>query len=179
MINKSLIKLIDEALLPATVLIIAKMASLFAASYFLNLDFTVKMATFLKILPTVHFTNPQDYILAENYSNMAMFLISALGCAFVLVRAHFFHQSHIHPSLQTKLISLNLESLIAPSYHLYHQATIWLIFLWLTTGFLILSTILGITYAPISLVAFIITANFSWVLTIDIQKEVEITKEAL
>lgn len=179
MINKSLVKLIDEALLPAILLIIAKTAGLFLASYLLNLKFTVTVSNLFKVLPTVHFSNPQDYIVAENYSNVIMFLAASAGCAFVLVRAHFFHESHIRPSLHSKLVALNLDSLIAPSYHLYHQATVWLLFLWLTAGFLIMSTVIGITYAPISLIAFIMTANFSWILTIDIQKEVEISRESV
>ncbi len=179
MVNKSLIKLIDEALLPAILLIIAKMGGLFMASLLLGLKFTVVMGDFFKVLPTVHFLNPQDYVLAENYSNLAMFLVASLGCAFILLRAHFFHESHIRPRLHSRLVALNLESLIVPSYHLYHQATVWLLFLWLTVGFLIMSTILGVTYAPISLIAFIIAANFSWILTVDIQKEVEISQEII
>jgi len=115
-----------------------------------------------------------DYIKAQNYSNLAMFAAASLGTANVLVRAHFFHSTHIHPKLHARLVSFNLESLVSSTYHLYHQATIWLIFLWLTTGFLVLSTILGITYAQISIIAFVISANFSWVLAVDIEREIEL-----
>lgn len=176
MVAKSLIKLIDEAIIPATALIVGKMLGLFAASYFLNLPFTVKTGQVLQVLPQVQFANLTDYIVAENYANLAMFTTAAAGTIFVLVRAHFFHESHIHPKLHAKLVALNLESLIAPSYHLYHQAAIWLIFLWLTVGFLLISTFLKITYPQISAIALIVASNFSWIFALDVEKEVEISK---
>src|SRR3989344_6508056 len=132
MVSKSIIKLIDEAIIPVLILIVAKMVSLFAVSLAFNLPFEIKAQGFLNILPVVIFKNIADYTVAENYSNLAMLIVASLGTLFVLVRAHFFHASHIHPKLHARLVRLNLESLIAPSYHLYHQAAIWLIFLWLT-----------------------------------------------
>jgi len=174
MVAKSIIKLIDEAIIPALVLIVAKMLGLYFTSAVLNLNFEVKVGSFLSFLPSIHFANLQDYVTAENYSNLAMFLVVSLGTIFVLVRAHFFHSSHIHPNLHAKLERFNLQALVTPSYHLYHQAAIWLLFLWVTVGFLALSTIRSITYPQITIVAFIIAANFSWVLAIDIERELEI-----
>ena len=177
MITKSITKLIDEAIIPALVLILAKMAGLYLSIYFLNLPFEIKSKSFLALLPAINFVNFSDYVKAENYSNMAMFLAVSAGTILVLVRAHFLHETHIHPKLQAKLAALNLEGIIAPSYHLYHQAVIWLIFLWLTVGFLIISTILGITYPQISIVAFLIAANFSYFLALDVEKEIEIARQ--
>lgn len=179
MIVKSLVKLLDEAMLPAVALIIAKMLGFLAASLLLDLPFTVQNADLLGILPTIQFESLADYIKAENYSNLAMLLVAATGSIFVLVRAHFFHESHIHPNVHAKLVSAGLQNLVAPSYHLYHQAAIWLIFLWLTTGFLLISTIiLNITHPLISAIALIVSANFSWVLIMDIEKEIEISQNS-
>lgn len=178
MVANSLIKLIDESIIPAIALIVGKMLGLFLAIYFLDLSFTLRSGSILIILPSVQFANLTDYIVAENYSNLAMFAVVVLGTIFVLIRAHYFHQSHIHPTLHAKLVSLNLDSLVAPSYHLYHQAAIWLTFLWLTVAFLVISTILKITYIQISAITFIIAANFSWVFALDVQKEVEIARSS-
>ena len=175
MVARSITKLTDEAIIPALILIIAKMSGLYAAIYFFHLAFEVKAKSFLMFLPTINFANFSDYAKAENYSNSAMLLAVSAGTVLVLVRAHFFHETHIHPKLHSKLADLNLEGIVAPSYHLYHQATIWLIFLWLTVGFLIISTILGITYPQISIVAFLIAANFSYVLALDVEKEIELS----
>lgn len=176
MVAKSLVKLIDEAIIPAVILIAGKMLGLLAAIFFLRLPFTIANGEILKILPSVHFANLTDYTIAENYSNLAMFTFAAAGTALVLIRAHFFHESHIHPKLHAKLASLNLESLIVPSYHLYHQAAIWLIFLWLSVGFLVVSALFSVTYGQIAIIAFVVVANFSWVFAIDIEKEIEIAK---
>src|SRR3989344_5168650 len=102
MITKSLSKLIDEAILPAFALIFGEMFGLFLVIYFLKMPITLVNGQIFKVLPSVHFTNLADYVIAENYSNLAMFSIAALGTIIVLVRAHFFHESHIHPTLHAK-----------------------------------------------------------------------------
>src|SRR4030042_2245114 len=175
MIAKSLVKLIDEAVVPAVVLIFGKMIGLFLTITIFDLPFEVKQRGVFNILPAVQFFKIGDYITAENYSNLAMFLIAAMGTILVLIRAHFFHESHIHPHFHARLVKFNLEGLVSSSYHLYHQAAIWLTFLWLTVGFLTLSTILEITYVPITIIAVVVAVNFSWVLAVDIEKEIEIS----
>lgn len=177
MVAKPITRLIDEAIIPALLLILAKIIGLFLASYFGKWQLETKTFNFLGFFPSIVFKDPQAYIKAENYSNLAMFTMAAIGCVYVLVKAHFFHETHIAPRVHAKLASLNLEKFISSSYHLYHQAVIWLIFLWLTTSFLILSSISGVTYAPISAIAFILSANFTWVFAVDIQKEIELAKE--
>lgn len=176
MVTTSLIKLIDEAIIPAVILIVVKMLSTFLSIYFLDLQFTIAKGQILFVLPTVHFQNITDFITAENYSNLAMFLAVTLGTTFVLVKAHFFHESHISPRLHARLVSLNLDSLVTPSYHLYHQAAIWLTFLWLTVAFLIISTLLKVTYPQITIIAVVIAANFSWIFAVDVEKEIQISR---
>ena len=177
MIPKSLIKLIDEAIVPAVLLIIVKMAAILTTSYFLKLNFEVNINGFAQFLPRLSFPNIHDYILAENYSNLAMYTAVALGTLYILIKAHFLHQSHISPKLQQKLASVNFENIITSSFHLYHQAFIWLTFLWLTTAFLITSTLIKVTYTPIAVIALIITINFTWIFAVDVQKEIEIGRE--
>ncbi len=177
MVTKSITKLIDEAIIPAVALIVGKTMGLFIVSTIFKLSFVIEQDGIFKIMPTLRFTDPQSYIMAENYSNLAMLFVAAFGTIFVIVRAHFFHQSHIHPYLHAKLVSLNLESLIAPSYNLYHQAAIWLTYLWLVVGFLTVSSIFGVTFPQISVIAFIIAANFSWIFMLDVQREIEIQKQ--
>src|SRR3990167_4762902 len=176
MVAKSLIKLIDEAILPALLLILAKGVGLFATIVFFNLPFTLEYRSIFGLLPSFRFATLQGYITAENYSNLAMFAAVAAGAIIVILKAHFLHESHIHPKLHARLISLNMERLVQSSYHLYHQATIWLIFLWLTFGFLTLSSIAKITYPQITIASFLISANLSWVFALDIEKEIELSR---
>ena len=179
MISKSLIKLIDEAIVPALLLILAKGIGLFATVVFFNLPFTLEYRSIFGLLPSFRFATLQAYITAENYSNLAMFAAVAAGTIIVILKAHFLHESHIHPRLHAKLLGLNLERLVQSSYHLYHQAAIWLIFLWLTVGFLVISSIAEITYTQITLAAFLVSANLSWVFALDIEKEIELSKGEL
>ncbi|MCR4324669.1 MAG: hypothetical protein NUV69_03195 [Candidatus Curtissbacteria bacterium] len=179
MLSKSIIKLIDEAIVPAAALIVGKMIGFFIATYALGLSFTVAGGTVLGVLPSISFGSLKDYIIAENYSNITMLTVVVVGNLYVLVRAHFFHESHIKPSFHAKLASMNMEGFVAPTYHLYHQAVIWLAFLWLTTGFLLVSTvILKVTHPMISIAALLIAANFTWILSVDIENEIEISKQA-
>ena len=179
MISKSLIKLIDEAIVPAVFLILAKGTGLFLTVFFLKLPFDLEFRSIFGLLPSFRFATLQGYITAENYSNLAMFTVVAAGAIIVSLKAHFLHESHIHPKLHARLISLNLERLVQSSFHLYHQAVIWLIFLWLTCGFLTLSSIAKITYPQITIAAFLVAANLSWVFVLDLEKEIEISKGKL
>lgn len=176
MVATPITKLIDEAVFPAVTLIIGKTLGLLASAFFFTLPFQIEAGGILNLLPTIRFSDAQSYIIAESYSNLAMFIAAALGTTFVLVRAHFFHQSHINPKLHAKLVSANAEWLIAPSYSLYHQALVWLTYLWLTVAFLVLYSVVNITFPQIAIVAFIIAANLSWVFALDIQKEIEIAR---
>lgn len=179
MIAKSTIKLIDEAVIPAMVLITAKIIGLFMVNYLLKIDFAINPKGFLAILPTLTYTTPTDYIVAENYSNLAMFVAVSLGTLMVVFKAHFLHETHISPKFHQKLIKLNLEKFVSTSFHLYHQVTIWLIFLWLVTVLIVLSTLSEIMYPQISAIAVIIALNFSWILAVDIQKEIEIARDKI
>ncbi len=176
MIAKPIIKLIDEAIIPALLLVTAKMVGILIAIIFYQLPFEVEYYSFLLVAPSIKFYALQSYILAENFSNIAMFSIAALGSAIVVARLHFLHDSHTHPKIHSKLAVLNLEKLILPGYHLYHQAVIWLGYLWLCVGFLVLSTLSKITYSYLALVALIITINLTWIFAKDIEKEAEIKR---
>lgn len=178
MINKSLIKLIDEAIIPAILLIIAKMLGILAATYFLNLSFTVEPFKVFFVLPAVVFKTAQDYQIAENYSNLAVYATAAIGTLAVLIRAHFFHSSHIKPSFHAKLENLNLAGLVMPTYHLYHQAAIWLIYMWLAAAFLIISAFIKVTNPIVAVVAFIVSANFTWIFLSDLEYEIKISKDS-
>ncbi len=176
MVATPITKLIDEAVFPAVTLIIGKTFGLLSASLVFNLPFQIEAGGILNLLPTIRFLDSQSYIIAESYSNLSMFIAAALGTIFVLVRAHFFHESHIKPKLHAKLVSANAQWLIAPSYSLYHQALVWLTYLWLTVAFLVLYALVNISFPQIAIIAFIIAANLSWVFALDIQKEIDISQ---
>lgn len=176
MVSSSITKLIDQAIIPAVALIVGKMTGLLAASALYDLSYRIEAGGFLNILPVIRFQDQQSYLVAESYSNLAMFIAAAAGTLLVIIRAHYFHQSHINPQVHAKLISLNMEKLTAPSYHLYHQALVWLTYLWLTVAFLAIYASMKVIFPQIAIIAFIVAANLSWVFALDIEKEVEISR---
>lgn len=174
MVARSLVKLIDEAIIPAMLLVFAKIAGILITNYIFHIEFTVQTQGFLGILPTISYPSAANYITVENYSNLLMFLMASIGALTVIIRAHLLHESHISPKFHQKLVTFKLEKLVSSSFHLYHQALIWMTFLWLIILFLVLSTISNVTYLQITTFAVIIAANFTWILALDVQKETEI-----
>ena len=162
--------------MPAVFLILSKGAGLFLTIFLFNLPFSLEYGSIFGVLPSLRFGTLQAYTTAENYSNLAVFAAIAAGTVIVILKAHFLHESHIHPKLHAKLLRFRLERLVQSSYHLYHQAAIWLVFLWLTVGFLVVSSIAEITYPQITLAAFLVSANLSWVFALDVEKEIELSR---
>lgn len=177
MVHKSVSTLIDEAIIPAVLIVSAKIVGVFSVNFFLGNSWALESGAFLKILPAVSYFSFEEFFIANSLSNAIMFIVISLGTSLVIVRAHFFHQSHISPRVHARLLRYNLSGLLVDTFKIYHQASIWLTFLWLSCALLIFQTILGISSPILTIVAFLITVNFSWFLASDIQREVEINKK--
>lgn len=174
MLTKSITKLIDEAVIPAVLLILAKLLGLFLSALFLKVNFEIQKGGILGVLPQIAFLDIDSYKKAENLSNLVLFTVAALGTIYILIKLHFLHESHVAPKLQARLAKVNLEKLISPSFHLYHQSLIWLIFLWLTFVFLLISTLANITHPIITVIAFLISSNLTWIFSLDVEREIRI-----
>jgi len=177
MVSKSLSTLIDEAILPALLLILAKFGGVVIVTLIIGSSWQLKFSSALPFLPSVSYPNYQSYLVSNSYSNLLMYLVLVLGCSFVLVKAHFFHSSHISPTLHARLANLRLSSLVSDTFSLYHQGTIWLLFLWLATVLILIQAFLELSYAWIAIVSFLITLNFSWFFLVDIEQEIEIWRK--
>lgn len=175
MISPTLVKLIDQSIIPGFILVFSKFLGVIIVAKIISASWKVATGTFF--LPTFSFSNYQDYLTINSFSNLVMFLAIAAGTAFVLVRAHFFHASHISPSIHLKLLKFGLEGLIAETYQLYHQAAVWLLFLWLATILILLQAFFGLSNPVIAITSFLISLNFSWFLISDIEQEVEIFRK--
>lgn len=172
MISTTLVRLIDESILPALVLIVTKLAGVLVVARFFNLPFEIATRGKLLPLPSVVFLDRADYIKANAYSNLIMFTVVALGFVFVLVRAHHFHQTHIHPHLSAKLKRLGLSSLIGETADIYHQALIWLLFTWFVLILMVLNSVAGLSYLAFTVIAFLVALNLTWFLVFDVEREI-------
>jgi hypothetical protein len=176
LISKSLSQLIDEAILPAVLMVAAKIIGVLLVSLVASEKIIVSQNSFLK-LPVISHTSYQSYYLINTWSNAFMFAVAAIGAGIVIIKAHFFHESHIKPSFHAKLARLKLSGLVVSTFRLYHQAAIWLMFLWLVTSLLLVEAFLKSSSAFLATIAFLVSVNSTWFLISDVEHELEIWRE--
>jgi len=171
MFSKTLTKLIDEAILPAVILIVAKIASLLVVNRALNLSWQFKGFG-------ISYSSFADFVLANSYSSLFMFGAIFAFTLWVLFKSHFLHDSHISPASSARLVSGGLTFLIQNSFKLYSQAFIWLSYSWLCATILGLMAMSGLVLGFI----FYTAAAFSLLATVlfilDIEKEFSIREDS-
>lgn len=167
MVSRTLIKLIDQAIVPAVVLLAVKVVSVVAISSFLKINFAVHRNGFV-------FSSKADYILVNSYSTLAMITVIAVGVLFVLIKAFYFHDSHISPLLTSRVFNLRLSTLIQNSFELYSQGTVWLSYLLLITIVSGILMAMGLIYSWIFYTGLIISVVGIVMLIVDIENEMEI-----
>lgn len=170
--SKSFIKLLDNALLPASLMLVSKFIGVFLTIKVFNLDWVVNQTpnNFLSFQTVL---SSQDVILVTSYSDLIMFGVLALGFSFNLIRAIFFHNSHINSDLINRLASKNLLSLIANSYEIYHSATVWLFFMWAAALMVLSSALTNSIYSWVGLLVLGLSILLTIVFFQDVYKEVE------
>lgn len=171
MLSKTLTKLVDEAILPAVILVAAKVLGVILVNSVLNLRWS------LKGLSLVYYSNA-DYLAASSYSTLIMFGAILLFTLWVLLKSHLWHDSHVSPSTSAKLVDHNLISLIQSSFELYTQATVWLSYSLLTTLILGVMAASGLIFAWVFYVALVTSVLTSVLLILDVEREVVIKKES-
>ncbi len=177
--SKSLIKLIDVALIPAAIMICGKVAGLCFANLVFNLNWGILTDpnNFFSVKIVYETLNQQ--IIATSYSNLMMYLFVLIGFTFILIRALYFHSSHISPKILAKLATNNLLNLIANSFEIYYQSSVWLIMLWLAFFALFINVLLGNSFVWTCITTFISNIVATTLLLRDVTKEIKISKKNL
>ena len=165
MFSKILIKLVDEAILPAILLIVCRIVSVVLVSRYLAIGFDLTASGFT-------FQSPKDYVVINSYSTLAMICVLTFGLFYVLLKSLAFHDTHITPKLTAKIFSLRLQSFMQSSFELYSQGSIWLSYSYL---FLFCSGImayLGMIFPWIFFLSLAVTVGASYLFVLDIESEV-------
>ncbi len=171
MLTRTVTKLLDESIVPAVVIILGKVVGLVLANVVNSLNYSLQFGG--SILPmTVTYSTQAEANSANTFSNLVMYLVVLAGFSFVLFRAHYLHASHIPPRLTGKLMRLKLENFIADTFEIYHQALVWLSFLWITTLITFIYAISGGS-VMIGLIAFLFSFTATYLYTKDIEIEME------
>jgi hypothetical protein len=108
-----------------------------------------------------------------------MFIFVFVGFFFILLRALYFHSSHVAPSTIAKLATNNLLNLISDSFEIYRIASVWLVILWLALVALLINVILGLAYSWTAALTTLCTIFATLLLFKDIAKEIEMAKKNL
>lgn len=124
MTSKLLIKLIDQAIVPAILLLMARIVSvfLFVSRYDVNMSLGSRGFVFEK---------PAEYLIINTYSLLVMLIVVTIGVVYVLVKAHVLHDTHILPHLTARIFSLRMSGLIQSTFDIYSQATVWMSYMYL------------------------------------------------
>jgi hypothetical protein len=172
MISKTLVKLIDEAIVPALVLVVAKILGVLLVARFKDLVFEVSFKNRFLPLPTLVFSSYQDYVTVNSHSNLVMLGVVSLGLVWILLKANLLHASHISPKMAARLAQLRLSRLVSTTFEAYHQALVWYGFAWFTTILMAFYAYLGLAYKSFALIAFLIVLNLTWFFIFDVEREI-------
>lgn len=169
MFSRILIKLIDESIVPAVLLLVTRLVSVVGVARLNHVPFDFG-ATGLA------FKSADDYIFVNSYSMFYMVVVITIGLFYVLTKSLLFHGSHIKPKISAKLSEYNLRSVIQNSYQLYTQGSIWLSYcflLLLVAGFMMFFNYL---YPWVFYVSLVLSVVSTILFIADVEEELIIMK---
>lgn len=164
MFSKLLIKLIDQAIIPALVMLSTRVVSIILVSNYYDIPFTVNESGF-------SFGTLENYVLVNSLSLLAMQGVIVLGVILVLIKAYFFHESHITPSMTARLFSLRLSSFIQASFDVYSQGAIWMSYAYLLMLVMGLMGLFGLVYWWVFIASVLLVVMGTVFLVLDIEEE--------
>lgn len=165
MFSKLLVKLIDEAIVPAIFLITVRIVSLVLISKLFNIPIAFGSSGFM-------YDSQADYILVNSYSMLYMVLALCLGLLRTVVKSVVFHDTHVSPVTAAKLHSYKVQHLIQDSFHLYTQGLVWLVYLYFLTIGAGLMSLFGMLYVWIAWVSLGLAVLFTYIFILDAEREI-------
>jgi len=171
MISRTLIRLIDQAIVPAMLLLCVRFVSMVLLTYLFGIKFAISSGGFT-------FSSKEDILFINSYSTLAMIVILGTGLLYILIKALYFHDTHISPQLTTKVFHHRLSTLIQSSFELYSQGVIWLIYLYLISTISLILAVFDYVHFWIPVVGFIFSGVATLVLIMDVEKELESTEDS-
>lgn len=170
MFSKILIKLVDQAIIPAILLLVTRVVSVVLVSRYFMINYSINSAGFV-------FPNQEDYIRVNSYSLFIMLFTLTLGIGFVVLKSYVFHDTHITPKLTAKLFSLRLSSFIQTSFDIYSQGIVWLSYVYLMFFVIGAMSLFGLVYSWVFILSFTLTLLSTIAFVLDIENEMHIEDE--
>ncbi|BDQ04979.1 MAG: hypothetical protein KatS3mg084_0497 [Candidatus Dojkabacteria bacterium] len=163
--------LVDVAILPAALMILSKVLSITAINYFLGLDWSVRSVANSVFSIGLVYNSAEDAVLVSSYSNLFMFVSVIAGCMVVTGKSLLLNHRRASPYFVLKLAKYDLLHLLKSSFHIYKEAFVWTTFLIITTVYIFVSFLLGMTYGWVATMTLLFTLIFIWIMVQNIEEE--------
>ena len=163
--SRILVKLIDQAIIPAIVLLTARLASVVLISKVYGIPVAMGGSGLI-------FENHADYLFVNTYSVFAMMVVMFIALYYTLLRAFILHDTHIHPGLTARLFSLNLSTFIQGSFDLYSKGAVWLSYAYLMTIVVGIMAAFNAVFSWVAYTSLIFTLLGTVLLIIDVENEI-------
>ncbi|GIW69374.1 MAG: hypothetical protein KatS3mg101_0121 [Patescibacteria group bacterium] len=170
MFSKLLIKLIDQAIIPAIVLLSARIISIVLLAMYFEVPFELTKRGFI-------FEGKDQYLQVNSYSLLAMTVVLAISLAFFLIRAHVFHDTHITPKLTATLFSLRMQGLVQNSLDLYTKGAIWISYAYLMTIVTGALSVYSLSYPFVFYITLAVAVIATILFVSDIENEIKSSNE--
>lgn len=169
MASRLLLRLIDEAILPAVLIILSKLVSLAALIRALGYSWRL---TATGSFPVLQLGTQKQLLAVNSYSNLLTFLVVAIGLVWILAKAYHFHDSHVTPTMTLRLLSWNLTGLLSDSSEIYSQAIVWLSYAWLLFLLMVLQSMVGLQFVWLTVAVFVVNILLTWLFIHDLEEEI-------
>ncbi|MCA9391737.1 hypothetical protein KC614_00845 [candidate division WWE3 bacterium] len=167
--SKILTRLISEALLPAVLLVVAKVIGVLVLVKSFSIAWQLNTSS---LLPDFVLHDKAATVFVNSYSNLIVFVVVIIGLAWVLTKAYHFHDTHIKPSLILQLLSWNLTGLMTSSHEVYNKGVVWISYMWLVVLLIGVHTFLQATYLWVFVFALVASLVATWYFVADVEREV-------
>jgi len=168
--TKRFINFIDLSLLPFSLVILAKVIGLYVVIRLLNIDWGI--ANFgnniISVTPLVY---AKDIHILASYSNLILFSVLFLGFSIQLLISNLRQTSRTNNNFLRLAIRMSTLNVFSKGLHLYTKIYIWLFYVWLVVGYILLDFILGRSDLWVCIVSLVLAIIITAVLIMDTVKE--------
>jgi len=162
--SKTLLKLIDEAIVPAVILVATKIVSIILVSSYLKLnwEFTKSGITFY---------NKEDFVTANSISSIFMYGVIFSILIWIIFQSQVLCESRVKPKTVNFLVSQGLYNLVISTVDIYSRGLIWFSYAVLTSTILFFQYQSGLVNLFVVSISGVLTILAGAFLFFDLEKE--------
>ena len=177
MFSRILIKLIDQAIVPAVLLIAVRVVSVLAIANYLQLKITLSGSGFnITDQANGASVTPETYVIINSYSTLSIVITMAVILFFIITKSLVLHDTHIKPGLGAKMFSLKLSHFIQNSFQIYSQALVWMAYLYMLGAVSGVMALNGTLYTWVFFVTLSLAIISTVVFVIDVEYKINMDK---